>query len=225
MNPLNQPKNNKSKPGPRSVLSCTPQCPRIVPGSSQGPPGRQSKGTKHAEWHPWAPKSKQKSGKNKTWTSKCPLLCYLMSQNQPRVPQVAKSEATNHAKWQVCVTKKPNPFTTMPRICDPKAMSNGWGPAAEGVANEIISIHILTKCIDISADKVKKWRVNQRCDISWANVPNVYCKEIEWNFDRKDSCGPCDASRLHSAPSNPPNLNLVLILQISSCFHFHSCES
>ena len=48
-------KSIKSKPGPHRALPCALQCPRIVPGSSQGPPGRQSRGTKHAKWHPWAP--------------------------------------------------------------------------------------------------------------------------------------------------------------------------
>ena len=45
-------KSIKSKPGPHRALPCALQCPRIVPGSSQGPPGRQSRGTKHAKWHP-----------------------------------------------------------------------------------------------------------------------------------------------------------------------------
>ena len=48
-------KSIKSKPGPHRVLPCALHCPRIVAGSSQGPPGRQSRGTKHAKWHPWAP--------------------------------------------------------------------------------------------------------------------------------------------------------------------------
>ena len=48
-------KSIKSKPGPPRVLPCALQCPRIVPGSFQSPPGRQSRGTKHAKWHPWAP--------------------------------------------------------------------------------------------------------------------------------------------------------------------------
>ena len=45
----------ESKPGPHRVLPCALQCPRIVPGSSrivQGPPGRQSRGTKHTDSHP-----------------------------------------------------------------------------------------------------------------------------------------------------------------------------
>ena len=48
-------KSIKSKPGPYRVLPYAFQCPGIVQGSSQDPPGRQSRGTKHAKWHPWAP--------------------------------------------------------------------------------------------------------------------------------------------------------------------------
>ena len=48
-------KSIKSKPGPHRVLPCALQCRRIVPGSCQGPAGLQSRGTKHAKWHPWAP--------------------------------------------------------------------------------------------------------------------------------------------------------------------------
>ena len=38
-------KSIKSKPGPHRVLPCALHCPKIVAGSSQGPPGRQSRGT------------------------------------------------------------------------------------------------------------------------------------------------------------------------------------
>ena len=41
----------KFKPGPQSVLSCAPQCPRIVPV----PPGPRSGGTMHAKLQVWAP--------------------------------------------------------------------------------------------------------------------------------------------------------------------------
>ena len=50
-------KSKQIKPGPHRVLPCALQCPRIVPGSSQDPPGRQSGGTKHAKWHPRSQKS------------------------------------------------------------------------------------------------------------------------------------------------------------------------
>ena len=44
-------KSTKSKPVLQSVLSCTPQCPRIAPRSPQGAPRRQSRGVKHAKRH------------------------------------------------------------------------------------------------------------------------------------------------------------------------------
>ena len=36
--------------------------------------------------------------------------------------------------------KYQDPLATMPRICNPEAMSNDRGPAAEGVAHKIINI-------------------------------------------------------------------------------------
>ena len=60
-------KSIKSKPGPHKVLPCALQCPRIVPGSSQGPPGRQSEATNHTKGQvcvPRMPRSPCNNAKN-----------------------------------------------------------------------------------------------------------------------------------------------------------------
>ena len=49
--------------------------------------------------------------------------------------------------------KTQDPLTTMPRICDARAMSNGRGPAAKGVANKIY-IFILQAFIGYGGFKV-----------------------------------------------------------------------
>ena len=69
---------------------------------------------------------------------RCPLLCSPVSQDRPRVTQDAKvkppSMSNDRSGYQRCQ----DPLATMPRICNPKAMSNDRGPAAEGVAHKII---------------------------------------------------------------------------------------
>ena len=84
--------------------------PRMVPGSSQGPPGRQSRSTKHAKWHPWAPKSTKKSVKIQAWnpgTQSVLFAVFSIAPKSAQGPPGRQSEATNHAKWQVRVPRMP----------------------------------------------------------------------------------------------------------------------
>ena len=74
----------------------------------------------------------------RAWASKCPLLCSPMSQDRPRVPQDAKVKPPSMpTKQRVWVPKMPRSACNLLRICNPEAMSNDRGPAAEGVAHKI----------------------------------------------------------------------------------------
>ena len=85
----------------------------------------------------------QKSVKIQAWTLKCPLLCSPVAQNLPRVPQDAKVKPPIMPNDRFASQKYQDPLATMPRICNPEAMSNDRGPAAEGVAHKIFkSINI-----------------------------------------------------------------------------------
>ena len=86
---------------------------------------------------PMGTKIHQKSVKIQAWTSKCPLLCSPVSQNRPRVPQDAKVKPPIMPNDKFASQKYQDPLATMPRICNPEAMSNDRGPAAEGVAHKI----------------------------------------------------------------------------------------
>ena len=57
-------KSTKSKPGPHRPLPCALQCPRIVPGSSQGPPGCKVEA-------PSMPNDTHRHHKPKNWLQNC----------------------------------------------------------------------------------------------------------------------------------------------------------
>ena len=82
-------------------------------------------------------KIQQNSVKIQAWTSKCPLLCSPVSQNRPRVSQDAKVKPPIIPNDKFASQKYQDPLATMQRICNPEAMSNDRGPAAEGVAHKI----------------------------------------------------------------------------------------
>ena len=143
MGPLNHQKIDKIRAWTsQSPSLCPPMSqdrPRIVPGLSQGPPGRQSRGTKHAcQTTPIGTKNYKNSVKIQAWTSKRPLLCSPMSQNRSRVPQDAKVKLPIMQNEMCAYQECQGPLATMPKICNPKAMSNGRGPAAEAVAHKVV---------------------------------------------------------------------------------------
>ena len=67
----------------------------------------------------------------------CCLLCSPMSQNWPRVPQHAKVKQPIMPNDRFAYQRCQDALATMPRICNPEAMGNDRGPAAEGVAHKI----------------------------------------------------------------------------------------
>ena len=71
-----------------------------------------------------------------------------MSQDRPRVPQATKVKPPSMQNNRFGYQKCQNPLATMPRICKPRAMSNGRGPAAADVAHKIHScLSIYTKSL------------------------------------------------------------------------------
>ena len=67
----------------------------------------------------------------------CCLLCSPMSQNWPRVTQHAKVKQPIMPNDRFAYQRCQDALATMPRICNPEAMGNDLGPAAEGVAHKI----------------------------------------------------------------------------------------
>ena len=60
-----------------------------------------------------------------------------MTQDRPRVPQDAEVKPPSTPNDRSGYQKCQDPLAAMPRICNPEAMSNDRGPAAEGVAHKI----------------------------------------------------------------------------------------
>ena len=81
----------------------------------------------------WGPSSKNHS-KTQAWTPKYPLLCSPVSKHRPSVPQDAKVKPPSMQSDKLAYQKCQDPLATIPRICNPRAMSNGRRPAAEGAA-------------------------------------------------------------------------------------------
>ena len=138
MGPLNQQKIHK-------IQAWTSQCPflyslmsqdrpRIVPGSPRTVKWRHQA----CQMTPMGTKIHKKSVKIQAWTLKCPLLCSPVSQNRPRVPKYAKVKPPIMLNDRFAYQECQGPLATMPRNCNPEAMSNDRGPAAEGVAHKII---------------------------------------------------------------------------------------
>ena len=57
--------------------------------------------------------------------------------NRPRVRQDAKLKPPSMPNDRFEDQKSQDPLAIMPRICNPRAMSDGRRPAAEGVADKI----------------------------------------------------------------------------------------
>ena len=72
------------------------------------------------------------------WNRKGPSLCSQEPHDRPRVRQDAKVEAPRAPNNKFGHQKEQYMLPKMPRITSLKAMSNGQGPAAEGVAHNII---------------------------------------------------------------------------------------
>ena len=137
MGPLNQRKIDKiqawTSQGPSLCPPMSQDRPRIVPESPRTPKWRHQA----CQMTPMGTKIHKKSVKIQAWTLKCPLLCSPVSQNRPRVPQDAKVKPPIMPNDKFASQKYQDPLATMPRICNPEAMSNDRGPAAEGVAHKI----------------------------------------------------------------------------------------
>ena len=74
-------------------------------------------------------------GRNPGWTSRCPLLCFRASRKKPRIPQDNEVTLPIMRNDKLVYQKCQDPLATLPGICNARTMSNGRGPAAEGVAH------------------------------------------------------------------------------------------
>ena len=106
---------------------------RIVPESPRTPKWRHQA----CQMTPMGTKIHKKSVKIQAWNAKCPLLCSQVSQNRPKVPKHAKVKPPIMLNDRFAYQECQGPLATMPRNCNPEAMSNDRGPAAEGVAHKI----------------------------------------------------------------------------------------
>ena len=86
-------KPTKSKPGPHRVLPCARQCPRIVPGSSQGPLGRY-----HGQQNPL------RICKNLGLDLKDSFVMLPSAPKSAQGPPRRQSEAINHAFLQAATS-------------------------------------------------------------------------------------------------------------------------
>ena len=80
-----------------------------------------------------------KNESNQAWTSKRPLLCSPVSQDCPKVPQDARVKPPSMPNDRFGYHKCQDPLASMLRICNARATSDGWGPAAEGVAHKLMT--------------------------------------------------------------------------------------
>ena len=93
-------------------------------------------------------------------TSKNPLLCFLVSQDRPRVPQDAQMKPPSMPNDRFGYRKCLDPLATMSRNCNPRARSNGRGPAAKGVAHKInISFYETVDKSTCCAAKITEWNI------------------------------------------------------------------
>ena len=120
MGPLNHQRIDKirawTSQGPSLCPPMAQDRPRIVPGSSQGPPGRQSRGTKqpnnnHGQQNP--PEINRNPGLDLK-------VSFVVISG---VPQKAKD--ANMTSW--CTKKCQDPLATMPRICNSRVQRSGAG--------------------------------------------------------------------------------------------------
>ena len=138
MGPLYQRKIDKiqawTSQGPSLCPPMSQDRPRIVPESPRTPKWRHQA----CQMTPMGTKIHKKSVKIQAWNSKCPLLCSQVSQNRPKVPKHAKVKPPIMLNDRFAYQECQGPLATMPRNCNPEAMSNDRGPAAEGVAHKIM---------------------------------------------------------------------------------------
>ena len=69
-------------------------------------------------------------------------------ENGPRVPQDAKVKQPSMPNNRLTFQKCQDPLATMPRICNPRALSNGRGPGAVSAAHKISIIYRTTRLIN-----------------------------------------------------------------------------
>ena len=89
---------------------------------------------------PMGTKIHQKSIKIKAWTSKCCfVVCYAPQCPKigPGFPSTTKKKQPIMPNDRFAYQRCQDALATMPRICNPEAMGNDRGPAAEGVAHKI----------------------------------------------------------------------------------------
>ena len=89
-------------------------------------------------------------------------MCSPMLQDRLRVPQDSKVKSPRISNNELGTQKCQDPLATLPRICNPKAMSNGRGPATEGLAHKICARPHMKKTLNDLLrsnvpDKVSKW--------------------------------------------------------------------
>ena len=136
MAPLNQFKVNK-------IQACTSKCPFLYSPMSQDRPRVPQDAKVEAPSMPndiHGYQNPPKINNNQGLEVKvlfCCLLCSPMSQNWPRVPQHAKVKQPIMPNDRFAYQECQGPLATMPRNCNPEAMDNDRGPAAEGVAHKI----------------------------------------------------------------------------------------
>ena len=94
------------------------------------------------------------------------MLCSPVSQNRPRLPLDAKVKPPIMPNDRFASHKYQDPLATMPRICNPEAMSDDRGPAAEGVAHKIIFI-------DLTSDSPQLYQALQNTNAHAVPFPSA----------------------------------------------------
>ena len=133
----------KSKPGPHKILPGALQCPRIGPGSSQDRPKVPRDAKVEAPSMPndtHGHQNLQKIGKDSSLDLKVSFVVFPCIPKSAQGPQDAKVKPPIMPNDKFASQRYQDPLPTMPRICNPEAMSNDRGPAAEGVAHKIFKI-------------------------------------------------------------------------------------
>ena len=158
------PKSLKNRQNPSLGLTGSFLVPSNVPGSSQDRPSTAPGSPQDRPRVPQDAKGEAPSMPNDTYGYQnppkinknqgldlkvlfCCLLCSPMSQNWPRVPQHAKVKQPIMPNDRFAYQRCQDALATMPRICNPEAMGNDRGPAAEGVAHKIRALSENLKCL------------------------------------------------------------------------------
>ena len=131
-------------PGPHRVIPCVFQCPRISPQDRPRFPQDAKVETPSMSNNTHGHQNPRKICKNQglDLNSKIPLLCSPVSQNRPRFRQDAEVRPPILPNEKFASQKYQDPLGTMPRICNPEAMSNDRGASSRG-RSPLDSLHNL----------------------------------------------------------------------------------